>query len=450
MNKKIIVTTSAIAAMAVNVMANNIVTGPVEPNTTAPVATGYNSIASGANTVVNATNSVALGRDNKITGDDTIVIGGGNGTVAGGQSTAIGYNNYIGAHQEQTVIGANSVVDNQGSIVIGTHSVTRGIDAVTIGNNASAPVQNSVAIGTNSQTYNAVPFGQMQINGTTHIFAGEQPNSTVSFGSKKSDTYSNLDNYNRQLQNVAAGRIEADSLDAINGSQLYAAIDEINNNGLAINKNAQNIAKNMQNIAGNTSAIATNTKAINDLSKISDNHNKALVNHENRIQILENTDKSLKTDLANTQNQVNINTNDIADLKGKISSDTTAIKNELNNKINATQQRINKLGASSAALSGLHPLDFNRNDKASYAVSYGHYRNANAVALGAFYRPNERTMYGVGVTLGGETQLTLNAAFKVGKGSDYLAEAKTENGRIAQLEKLVQALTDEVAALKGK
>lgn len=443
MNKKIIVTTSAIAAMAVNVMANNIVTGPVEPNTTAPVATGYNSIASGANTVVNATNSVALGRDNKITGDDTIVIGGGNGTVAGGQSTAIGYNNYIGAHQEQTVIGANSVVDNQGAITIGTHSVTRGIDAVTIGNNASAPVQNSVAIGTNSQTYNAVPFGQMQINGTTHIFAGEQPNSTVSFGSKKLDTYSNLDNYNRQLQNVAAGRIEADSLDAINGSQLYAAIDEINSNGLTINKNTQNIAKNTQNIAGNTSAIANNTKAINDLGKVTDNH-------ENRIQILENTDKSLKTDLANTQNQVNINTNDIADLKGKISSDTTAIKNELNNKINATQQRINKLGASSAALSGLHPLDFNRNDKASYAVSYGHYRNANAVALGAFYRPNERTMYGVGVTLGGETQLTLNAAFKVGKGSDYLAEAKTENGRIAQLEKLVQALTDEVAALKGK
>ena len=429
MNKKIIATTSAIAAMAVNVMANNIVTGPVEPNTTAPVATGYNSIASVANTVVNATNSVALGRDNKITGDDTIVIGGGNGTVAGGQSTAIGYNNYIGAHQEQTVIGANSVVDNQGAITIGTHSATRGIDAVTIGNNASAPVQNSVAIGTNSQTYNAVPFGQMQINGTTHIFAGEQPNSTVSFGSKKSDTYSNLDNYNRQLQNVAAGRIEADSLDAINGSQLYAAIDEININGLAITKNSKN--------------IAMNTKAINDLGKVTNNH-------ESRIQTLESTDKSLKNEIANTQNQVNINTNDIADLKGKISTDTTAIKNELNNKINATQQRINKLGASSAALSGLHPLDFNRNDKASYVVSYGHYRNANAVALGAFYRPNERTMYGVGVTLGGETQLTLNAAFKVGKGSDYLAEAKTENGRIAQLEKLVQALTDEVAALKGK
>ena len=407
MNKKIIVTTSTIAALAVNVMANGVVTGPVEPNTNAPVATGYNSIASGANTVVNATNSVALGRDNKITGDDTIVIGGGNGTIAGGQSTAIGYNNYIGAHQEQTVIGANSVVDNQGSIVIGTHSVTRGIDAVTIGNNASAPVQNSVAIGTNSQTYAPVGFGQMQINGVTHVFAGEQPNSSVSFGSKQSDTYSNIHNYNRQLQNVSAGRIEADSLDAVNGSQLFATIDEINSLG---------------------GKVSEHTQQINHIS---------------------NDVNDIKTDLSTTTNQVNINTKDIADLKGKIDTNTTIVRNELNNKINATERRINKLGASSAALSGLHPLDFNKNDKMSFAVSYGRYKSQNAVALGAFYRPNEKTMFGAGVSLGSETQITINAAFRVGKGADYVAEAKADNSRISQLEKLVQSLTAEVAALKN-
>lgn len=407
MNKKIIVTTSTIAALAVNVMANGVVTGPVEPNTNAPVATGYNSIASGANTVVNATNSVALGRDNKITGNDTIVIGGGNGTVAGGQSTAIGYNNYIGAHQEQTVIGANSVVDNQGSIVIGTHSVTRGIDAVTIGNNASAPVQNSVAIGTNSQTYAPVGFGQMQINGVTHVFAGEQPNSSVSFGSKQSDTYSNIHNYNRQLQNVLAGRIEADSLDAVNGSQLYAAIDEINSLGGTTSEHARQINRN-------TNSIGTINSSIN------------------RIDI-----------------GVSTNTKDITDLKKKIDTNTTVIRNELNNKINTTERRINKLGASSAALAGLHPLDFNKNDKMSFALSYGRYKSQNAVALGAFYRPNEKTMFGAGVSLGSETQITINAAFRVGKSSDYVPEAKTDNSRISQLEKLVQSLTEEVATLKN-
>lgn len=407
MNKKIIVTTSTIAALAVNVMANGVVTGPVEPNTNAPVATGYNSIASGANTVVNATNSVALGRDNKITGNDTIVIGGGNGTVAGGQSTAIGYNNYIGAHQEQTVIGANSVVDNQGSIVIGTHSVTRGIDAVTIGNNASAPVQNSVAIGTNSQTYAPVGFGQMQINGVTHVFAGEQPNSSVSFGSKQSDTYSNIHNYNRQLQNVSAGRIEADSLDAVNGSQLYAAIDEINSLGGTTSEHARQINRN-------TNSIGTINSSIN------------------RIDI-----------------GVSTNTKDITDLKKKIDTNTTVIRNELNNKINTTERRINKLGASSAAVAGLHPLDFNKNDKMSFALSYGRYKSQNAVALGAFYRPNEKTMFGAGVSLGSETQITINAAFRVGKSSDYVPEAKTDNSRISQLEKLVQSLTEEVATLKN-
>lgn len=407
MNKKIIVTTYTIAALAVNVMANGVVTGPVEPNTNAPVATGYNSIASGANTVVNATNSVALGRDNKITGDDTIVIGGGNGTVAGGQSTAIGYNNYIGAHQEQTVIGANSVVDNQGSIAIGTHTMTRGMDAVTIGNNASAPIQNSVAIGTNSQTYEPVGFGQMQINGVTHVFAGEQPNSSVSFGSKQSDTYSNIHNYNRQLQNVSAGRIEADSLDAVNGSQLFAAIDEINSLGGKVSEHAQQINRN-------TNSIGANTNRINSLD----------VN-------------------------VSINSKDIADLKDKIDTNTTVVRNELNNKINATERRINKLGASSAALSGLHPLDFNKNDKMSLAVSYGRYKSQNAVALGAFYRPNEKTMFGAGLSLGSETQITINAAFRVGKGADYVPEAKTDNSRISQLEKLVQSLTAEVAALKN-
>lgn len=120
------------------------------------------------------------------------------------------------------------------------------------------------------------------------------------------------------------------------------------------------------------------------------------------------------------------------------------------NEINATNQRLNKLGASSAALAGLHPLDFNKDDKASYAISYGHYRSSNAVALGAFYRPNERTMFGIGMNLGSEKQFTANVAFKVGKGSDYVAEAKGENARISQLEKLVEALTKEVNELKAK
>lgn len=438
MNKTIL-TAAIFATIAGNAFAaGSIAVGQVEPNTLAPVANGYNSIVAGANSSANGSNVVVFGRDNTVNADDTTVIGGGNGTVAAGETTVIGYNNYVGAHKEQVMIGANSVVDNQGAIAIGTHTMTRGMDAVTIGNNASAPVQNSVAIGTNSQTYEPVGFGQMQINGVTHVFAGEAPNSSVSFGSKKSETYSHLNNYSRQLQNVAAGRIEADSLDAVNGSQLFAAIDEINNNGLAINKNAQNIA-------GNTAAITKNRNAVTNLGAVVNNQGEALINHEGRITALESDNKEIKTDVQNTQNQVNINTKDIADLKGKI-GDTAALENNFNNKISNVMDEVAKTGAANAALSALHYVGYNADDKLSFAAGYGHYKNANAAALGAFYAPNEHVLFSLATTLGAAKMVNAGVSFRLGKGSEYETNHK---GKITALEALVNQLIKEVEELKA-
>lgn len=436
MNKKIIVTSLAISTLAVNVMANGIVTGPVEPNTTAPVATGYNSIASGANTTVTASNSVALGRDNNITADNTVVIGGGNGNVIGGQSTVIGYNNVVDSSMEQVIIGANSETSGQGATVIGTHGKATAWDAIAVGNNTIADRANSLALGTNSVTDDAVGVDGITINGTRHVFAGEQPASVVSFGAKGRAGAGGVTYYNRQLTNVSAGQISADSLDAINGSQLYAAVDEIETNAKQIAKNKQNIKDvaiglNMlgdvvndheQAIAGNTTAIANNathingnTSAINTLSqKVTANTAdiRALEhvadNHEGRISVLES--RSLN------------------------------VTKELDNKVNNLGQRVNKLGASSAALAGLHPLEYNKNDKGNFAISYGHYRNANAVALGAFYSPNEKVRLGFGIALGGETQFNINAAFRTGKGSEYEPQAK--NGEIEQLRHEVEMLKE--------
>lgn len=438
MNKTIL-TAAIFATVAGNAFAvGSIAVGQVEPNTLAPVANGYNSIVAGANSSANGSNVVVFGRDNTVNADDTTVIGGGNGTVAAGETTVIGYNNYVGAHKEQVMIGANSVVDNQGAIAIGTHTMTRGMDAVTIGNNASAPIQNSVAIGTNSQTYEPVGFGQMQINGVTHVFAGEAPNSSVSFGSKKSETYSHLDNYSRQLQNVAAGRIEADSLDAVNGSQLFAAIDEINSNGLAISKNTQNIT-------GNTAAITKNSNAITNLGAVVNNQGEVLINHEGRITALESDNKELKTDVQNTQNQVNINTKDIADLKGKI-GDTAALENNFNNKISNVMDEVAKTGAANAALSALHYVGYNSDDKLSFAAGYGHYKNANAAALGAFYAPNEHVLFSLATTLGAAKMVNAGVSFRLGKGSEYETNHK---GKITALEVLVNQLVKEVEELKA-
>lgn len=387
----------------------------------------YDTVAIGNGAYVSGVSSVAIGRTNNVTGENTVVVGANNNNVAGGQSAIVGYNNVIGADKEQLVFGSNSESNGQGALVFGTHAKSLATDAVAFGNNTISDKANSVAIGTNSVTDDGVGVDGITINGTRHVFAGEQPASVVSFGSRSRAGAGGVKYYNRQLQNVSAGRVEADSLDAINGSQLFAVVSELETTDGKVDAVITRVDRHDQRIDKNIQAIA---------------------NHEGRIQTLEQDNKDIKSDVTNTQNQVNINTKDIADLKGKVGN-VAAIKNELNNKVNNLGQRVNKLGASSAALAGLHPLDFNRNDKASYAVSYGHYRNANAVALGAFYRPNERTMIGAGVSLGGETQLTLNVAFKTGKGSDYLAEAKDKDSRISKLEAMVQKLMAEVEQQKA-
>lgn len=404
----------------------------------------YDSVAIGNGAFVSGESSVVLGRTNNVTSADTVVVGANNGTVAGGQSAVVGYNNKIGADKEQLVFGSNSESNGQGALTFGTHAKSLATDAVAFGNNTIADQANAVAIGTNSVTDSAVGVDGITINGTRHVFAGEQPASVVSFGSKARAGAGGVTQYNRQLTNVSAGQISADSLDAINGSQLYAAIDEIETNAKQINKNKQNIKDvaiglNMlgdvvndheQAIAGNTTAITNNTNRINGNTSAINSLGQKVATNTADIRVLEKV-------ADNHEGR-------ITDLEHR----STSMANDINNKVNNLGQRVNKLGASSAALAGLHPLDFNRNDKVSYAVSYGHYRNSNAVALGVFARPNERIMLGFGATLGGENQYTVNVAFKTGKGSDYVAEAKDAQSRISKLEALVNKLMTEVEANK--
>lgn len=377
---------STVFAMAtMGAFANPVAFGSLEPSAVNPTVNGYNSIAVGANTSVNGTNTIVVGRDNTVNGDDNIILGGGNGTITANQTTVLGYNNYAGNHQEQTIVGANNTLDAQGAISVGTHNVVRGMDAVVIGNNASAPVQNSIAVGTNSQTYDPVGFGQMDINGTTHVFAGESPNSTVSFGSKKSDTYSHLDNYNRQLQNVSAGRLTADSLDAVNGSQLYAAIDEINTNGTRITR--------------------LNTKVNTMDGRVTANEH-AILDHEQRITTLEHSGQQLLGDI--------------------------------DNKINQLERGTNQAIASVSALGALHWNGFDAHNKFSLSAGFGHYKNANAGALGAFYAPNENVMFYVGQSFGHSQVTNASVNFKIGKTTNVKRdEVQDLKERVEMLENLL-------------
>lgn len=421
---KLVLATMIMGTIGGNVLASGVVTGPVEPNTQAPVVSGYNSVAVGANTVVTGTNTIVLGRDNKATGNDSVVIGGGNGTIEADQASVIGYNNYVGNNKEQTVLGANNTVDNQGAVVVGTHSVVRGIDAVVIGNNASAPIQNSVAIGTNSQTDNPVGVRQVVLNGVTHVFAGESPNSVVSFGSKKSDTYSGISNYNRQLHNVSAGRVDPSSLDAVNGSQLFAAYDEIETNGTHIAKLQKDVNCLDKRVTRNTTNISNLTSKV-----------------DNGFTTINNT-------LNATNERVGQNSQAILNNTDRINNHETRITDLERNtvgQISNVMHEVAKAGASNAALSALHYLGYNSDDKLTFAVGYGHYKNANDVALGAFYAPTEHVMFSLGATLANK-MINAGVSFRLGKGSEYETNHK---GKIKQLEELVTKLVAEVEELKA-
>lgn len=86
----------------------------------------------------------------------------------------------------------------------------------------------------------------------------------------------------------------------------------------------------------------------------------------------------------------------------------------INNVMANVDRKINKAGAATAALSGLHYLDYNPNDKWSFATSVGHYKNVTAGAIGTSYQPNENTMVHLGVALGSESTFNLGASFKLG------------------------------------
>ena len=140
--------------------------------------------------------------------------------------------------------------------------------------------------------------------------------------------------------------------------------------------------------------------------------------------------------------QANTAGQNITALDHQVAANTESIYN-INNRVSNLDNRVNKVGAGAAALAALHPLDFDPDDKWDFAVGYGNYRNANSVALGAFYRPNEDTMFSLGTNFGnGENMFNAGVSFKIGKGNSYARYSKVE------MAKVIDTQSREVAALK--
>ena len=131
-------------------------------------------------------------------------------------------------------------------------------------------------------------------------------------------------------------------------------------------------------------------------------------------------------------------------LDNQVTANTESIYH-MNGRISDLDNRVNKVGAGAAALAALHPLDYDPQDKWDFAAGVGNYRNATAAAVGLFYRPNERTMFNLGWTMGDNRNM-VNGGFslKFGKSNKYIKYSKAEMAAV------IDNQSREIAELKAK
>ena len=308
-------------------------------------------IAIGTRATASDVRSLALGHQAKSTGYKANAIGA-DATANGNHANAIGSSaTATGDHAQ--AFGAGAQATGVRTNVFGSDAAATADYSIAIGNKANASTANSIALGADSTTRSATSVTNATIaRHTFGGFAGTSPVGSVSVGKAGQE---------RQIHNVAAGKISADSTDAVNGSQLYSVANDL-------------------------------------------------------------------------QTQINNST------PGQINNNIT----NLNNRVGNVEKRVNKVGAGSAALAALHPLDFNPDDKWTIAAGYGHYHNANSAALGAFYRPNEDTMFSVGGTVGtGESQLNAGVSIRLGKRSPESRSRVAMGREIAELNARLQDMENK-------
>ena len=257
-----------------------------------------------------------------------------------------------------------------------------------------------------------------------HFFDGTTSiNTKVDTNGMKLENTDNLDTAEYTMDGI---NINSNGKNVRFGTDGISAGDQIINNVKA--GVADTDAVNVSQLKGVQSNVANNTNRINDLGqKVNTNANDiravehTILDREGRITVLESGVKDL-------DNKINTTAGDV-----------------LNQSKSYTDSQVAKVGANAAALSALHPLDFNADEKWQFSVGFGNYKGKNATALGAFYQPNENVLLSVGTTLGtGENMINAGATVRFGSHSSM-----TTNKQVA-VAKEVQDLKLQLSAISQK
>ena len=259
--------------------------------------TANNTVLIGSNSTVNGNFNYGMGHGVIFEGDKNSAIGAYN-KIEGNQSGAFG----VGTYNVAAVKGDNSYS-------VGNYNRVSANNTFVMGNNVTTSLDNAVVLGNDStaESTDVVSTPNYTYAGGTVNFAGTAPVSTVSVGATGQE---------RTITHVAAGRVSADSTDAINGSQLYGANQQIDN---------------------------------------------------------------------------------------------------LYNKISNMGKEANKGDARAAALAALHPMQFDPDNRVQVMGCIGHYKDANALALGVGYYPKENLLLTAGATVNDHIMANLGVSYKFGE-----------------------------------
>lgn len=297
---------------------------------------------------------------------------------------------------------------------------------VTSQDNAFGRKEYKVNVNRDLTNMNSVQFNTVndpQRNFVTkdgmHVFNGEV-NTDYGFNGIKLENTDNLDTAEYNMDGI---NINSNGKNVRFGTDGISAGDQIINNvkaGVAdtdaVNVSQLNNAKDQLSgrINGLDQKVTTNAADIRTI-------NHTLGDHEGRITTLEGNVQTLDNKINSTAGNV------------------------LNQSKSYTDNQAAKVGANAAALSALHPLDFNADEKWQFSVGFGNYKGKNATALGAFYQPNENVLLSVGTTLGtGENMINAGATVRFGSHSSM-----TTNKQVA-VAKEVQDLKLQLSAISQK
>ena len=455
---------------------NNTVTGTSGSPSTFNSITGYN------NTATNVKHVSVIGSKNNVTNTNGAVVFGDKRTLTGADGSVV-----IGSSQNGTstsvknavAIGSEANVTKEGGVALGAGSVasvdkgvagydpgtgTNSTDtssvwkstqaAVSVGDASKGITRQITGVAAGAADTDAVNVAQLK-KVEAKAEAAEKKHTTVKAGDYTTVTEGTNADGGKEYT-VSGPKMESTDgtvkiTDKVENGKKVGYNLSVDTSSLGIEKTKVEAGDNVtvtSKKTGNTTTYTVNAKdtvvtggtatyAANGTGSAT------LINNDGTTATITGLKDRYTSSAALDGNTLNFTRNDGSTYSVSGIASTQDIKN-VTNKVGELGTRVNRAGAGAAALAALHPLDFDPDDKWDVAAGYGNYKDAHAVSVGAFYRPNEDTMFSVGGSFGGgENMVNAGVSVKLGQGNHV------STSKVAMAKEIVD-LKDAVTRLEAQ